>query len=130
VKHLVDTDWVADYLKGRVRAVNLLDDLADEGLAISILTFGEIEEGIIYGTERARYEAGFRNFLRGVQVLSLTRGAMRHFAQVRGQLRASGNLIGDMDLLIAATAMHYKLILITRNRRHFERIPGLELHEA
>ena len=43
---------------------------------------------------------------------------------------ASGALIGDMDLLIAATALQYNLVLLTNNRRHFERIEGLRIESA
>jgi predicted nucleic acid-binding protein len=127
VKYLVDSDWVADYLNGRTDAVSLLQALAGEGLAISIITYGEIYEGILYGANRARHEAGMRNFLRFVDVLPLSRAVMRRFAALRGLLRSQGFLLGDMDLLIGATALHHGLILLTRNRRHFERLGGLEL---
>jgi len=52
---------------------------------------------------------------------------MRHFARVRSLLRRQGNLIPDLDLLIAATALEHELVLLTRNRRHFERISQLRL---
>jgi predicted nucleic acid-binding protein len=39
-------------------------------------------------------------------------------------------LIPYLDLLIAATALAYDLTLLTRNRRHFQRIPDLKLYEA
>jgi len=55
---------------------------------------------------------------------------MRRFAHIRGALRQQGHLIGDPDILIAATALHHDLILLTRNRRHFERIPDLRLMPA
>jgi predicted nucleic acid-binding protein len=35
--------------------------------------------------------------------------------------------LADADLQIAATAIHHALVLVTGNRRHFGRIPGLEL---
>ncbi len=38
-----------------------------------------------------------------------------------------GNLIPDLDLLIAATAFEHRLVLLTRNRRHFERTPDLQV---
>jgi tRNA(fMet)-specific endonuclease VapC len=63
--YLVDSDWVAEYLKGGATAVNLLDGLFAEGLAISIITFGEIYEGIYYGTDPQHNEVIFRKFLRG-----------------------------------------------------------------
>jgi predicted nucleic acid-binding protein len=70
----------------------------------------------------------FRQFLRRVDVLPLNRSIMRRFAQVRGELRRRGQLVGDPDLLIAATALHHGLVLVTNNRRHFERIAELQLY--
>ena len=51
MSYLVDSDWVADYLKGRSGAVSLLDGLFCDGIAISIITFGEVYEGIYYGSD-------------------------------------------------------------------------------
>ena len=126
--YLVDSDWVAEYLKGRATAVNLLDSLFEEDLAISIITFGEIYEGIYYGTDPQRNELVFRSFLRGVRVLGINRTIARRFALIRGKLRAEGQIIPQPDILIAATALQYDLTLLTRNLRDFERIPDLKLH--
>lgn len=56
---------------------------------------------------------------------------MRRFALLRGELRGRGQLIGDPDILIAATALHRDLTLLTRNHRHFTptRFPALTLYE-
>lgn len=48
----------------------------------------------------------------------------------RARLRAMGTLIQDMDLLIGATALHHNLTLLTNNRRHFGRLPGLNIISA
>jgi predicted nucleic acid-binding protein len=53
---------------------------------------------------------------------------MQRFAAVRFALRRQGRLILDLDLLIARTALERGLELLTRNRRHSERIQGLELY--
>jgi tRNA(fMet)-specific endonuclease VapC len=126
--YLVDSDWVAEYLKGRATAVNLLDSFFEEDLAISIITFGEIYEGIYYGTDPQNNELVFRSFLRGVRVLGINRTIARRFALIRGKLRAEGQIIPQPDILIAATALQYDLTLLTRNVRDFERIPDLKLH--
>ncbi len=55
---------------------------------------------------------------------------MKRFARIRGQLRATGQIIGDTDILIAATAIHHGLTLVTRNRRHYDRVPSLSVYEA
>ena len=127
MNYLVDTDWVVDYLKGRPPIVTRLSVLALDGLAVSLITYGEIYEGIYYGRNSAQHEAGFRNFLRGVVLLPLDQAIMRRFARVRGELRSRGQLIGDPDLLIAATALHFDLTLLTHNVRHFGRIAGLRV---
>ena len=127
--YLVDTDWVADYLKGRSHAVTLLNRLFPDGLAISIITFAEVYEGIYYGAEPRRNEAVFRQFLKGVPVLPISRSVAQRFAQVRGGLRSKGQLIPQPDLFIAATALQHDLTLLTRNVHHFERIPGLAVYQ-
>lgn len=126
--YLVDSDWVADYLKGRPNAVALLDRLFPQGLAISIVTFAEVYEGIYYGTDPKRNEHIFRRFLEGVAVHGISQPIARRFALIRGDLRAKGQLIPQPDLFIAATALHLKLTLLTRNAKDFQRIPDLKLH--
>ncbi len=125
--YLVDSDWVADYLKGRSPAVRLLDSLFAEGLAISIITYAEVLEGIYYGDDPVAYEAVLQHFLHATPVLGVTRRVAQRYARISGELRARGLLIPPPDLFIAATALEHRRILVTRNRRHFERIPDLQL---
>ncbi len=48
MKYLIDSDYVADYLSARPQATELLTTLTKEGTTISLITFGEIYEGIYY----------------------------------------------------------------------------------
>ena len=127
MKCLVDSDVVADYMKGREQAVALLTPLVHDGLSISIISYAELYEGIFYGTDRPRYERAFREFLGGVDVLPITRSIAKRYAIIRGHLRTTGQIIDQPDLFIAATALHHDLTLLTRNVRHFDRIDGLRL---
>ncbi len=130
MSYLVDSDWVADWLHGRPDTVQLLTTLSSAGLAISLVTDGEIYEGIYFARDPLRSEQAFRQFLRSVDVLPLTRPIMRRFARIRGDLRRRGQIIGDPDLLIAATALQHDRTLLTRNLRHFQRIPELKLYQS
>ena len=89
---------------------------------------GEIYDGIFASKFPDQQEEGFNRFLQGVTLLSLNTEIMHHFAHLRGQLRRQGLLIGDADLLIASTALHYNLTLLSFNSRHFQRIPDLTLY--
>ncbi len=128
MSYLLDSDLVADWLNGQQDILQLVSPIQQDGLAISLITYGEIYEGIYFGRNPRGAEAGLRNLLRLVQVLPLNRAIMKRFAQIRGQLRQQGQIIADMDLLIAATALHHGLTLVTRNLRHFQRIPNLLVH--
>jgi tRNA(fMet)-specific endonuclease VapC len=128
MRYLIDTHWVASYLNGRKEAVELFTSLEGQELAIAQPTYGEVYEGIYYGRDRRAKERGFREFLRAVDVVPLTQAIWRRFAMLRGDLRAKGQLIADLDLLIAATALHDDRLLVTRNLRHFTRVPELQLH--
>ncbi|MGI8477482.1 MAG: type II toxin-antitoxin system VapC family toxin [Thermomicrobiales bacterium] len=97
-------------------------------MSVSIVTYGEIYEGVLFSRRPAESEASFLNFLRYADVLPLDEALMRRFAGLRGSLRKKGEKMADPDLIIAATALHHDLTLVTRNLKHFTRIPALKLH--
>lgn len=129
MNYLIDTDTTIDYLSGRPTATHLLQSLAPQQLAISAVTYGEVYEGIHYGRNPAQALRVFRAFLRGITVLPVTRRIAHQFGIIRGDLRNRGLTIGDDDTFIAATAMHHNLTLVTRNLRHFQRVPGLVMYQ-
>ena len=70
-----------------------------------------------------------RQFLEAFPILSLNDAIMETFARIRVPLRRQGLLIPDLDMIIAATAIAYDLTLLSRNRRHFQRIPAPTLYQ-
>ena len=126
--YLVDTDWLIDYLTERVDAVELIQGLAPSGLAISAITYAEFYEGIALSPHRAEHVEGLENFVNGAPVIDVDTDIARIFGERRAELRRRGLLIDNFDLLIAATALHFGLTLVTRNVRDFQRIDGLKIH--
>jgi len=124
---LVDSDYVIDALNGQSAAINLLERLNDSGLSISVITLGELYEGPMSYPESDRHLNAVRLFLSGYDILGLTDETMETFAKQRHHLRRTGQMIPDLDLLIASTAVTYDLVLVTRNLRHFERISDLTI---
>jgi len=127
ISYLIDTDWVIHYLSGRTDIVNRLHALQPHGLGLSVGALAELYEGVLYSRDPAKDEQGLADFLRGVTVVGIDEETARIFGRERGRLRRAGAIIGDMDLLIAATALQYDLTLLTNNRRHFDRIDGLRI---
>lgn len=128
MSYLIDSDWLIDVLAGIPAAIETLSDISASGVFISIITFGEIIEGAYRSPDPERHLDALQRFLSGFTILSLDESVMEHFARNRAHLRRQGLLIADMDLLIAATAIRFDLTLLTRNIRHFTRLPELRIY--
>ncbi|MCP4367507.1 MAG: type II toxin-antitoxin system VapC family toxin [Deltaproteobacteria bacterium] len=127
MKYLIDTDWTIHYLNGKQSIVDQLIALRKEGLAISVISLAEVYEGVYYSREPKSSQEGLNNFLKLVSVLQDSDEIAKIFGKVRGGLRKKGELIDDFDLMIASTAIHYNLTILTNNRKHFERVEGLKI---
>ena len=128
MKYILDADWIIQALAGHQPTLERLQRLHPEDVAMSLVTIGEIYEGIYYGRDPHKAEAIFHQFLRLAETLPLTHTIMQRFARIRGELRRKGQIIGDFDILIAATAIQHNLTLMTRNLKDFERIPDLKIY--
>src|SRR5262245_20439686 len=111
--YLLDTDWLIDYLVGDSGARDLLVALLPHGVAISVITFMEIYEGIEVSPTARQDAREFRTALRSIAVLPVNRTVARRAARVRAQLRSGGRSAvrrRALDILIASTALVYDLI--------------------
>jgi predicted nucleic acid-binding protein len=128
--YLLDTDWIVDVLNGQEQAIQTLLELAPAGLAVSIITYGELYEGAAFANDPTPALAGLRSFLKEKAILPLTQPIMERFAHIRGSLpRHIRQQIGDLDILIAATCLEHNLTLLTRNRKDFQQIPHFTLYQ-
>ncbi len=91
--------------------------------AVSVLTIGELEIGVLLapGKLRARRPARFTGVLEQAPVLIIDRGVAAHYAQLRA---ASGRQPAN-DLWIAATALAHELTLLTADTRQAA-LPGVQ----
>ncbi len=124
---LVDTDWIIHFLNGRSDIIAKLQELSVKGVAISMVSLAELYEGVYYSRNQANDEAALRDFVRTVSVLGIDEEVTRIFGRERGRLRSLGKTVGDLDLLIGATAIQHDLTLLTNNRRHFELLERLRI---
>lgn len=93
------------------------------------MTVAEIyESAYTYANPDAHIQS-FRSFFSNFQLLNLSLPITEKFAEVRAHLRRRGNMISDFDILLGVTALHHDLIVLTYNKKHFERIPDLKIHQ-
>ena len=127
MRYLVDTDWVIHALHGNLAVIQRLEDMTDEGIGISVISTAELYQGAFYSDYPQANEVLLLEFISGYDVVQVDDDICRLFARERGRLKAAGTPIGDLDLLIGRTAIRHGLILLSNNRRHFERLQGLDI---
>ena len=128
MKYIIDTDWVTDHLRQEGTVFKRWEDLAPEGLALSIVSLDEIYKGVYYSRDPARSEEVLNQFLDpDLEILIIDEETCQLFGRERGRLRQQWMSIGDMDLFIAATCLQHNLTLLSNSRRHFELVDGLEI---
>jgi tRNA(fMet)-specific endonuclease VapC len=104
-----------------------LADHRDETFAISAVTASELLHGVhrIKAAKCAATEAFVEGLLQHLPVLPFDLVAARVHARLWAELLGKGRLVGERDLLIAATALAHGCAVVTRDERSFPRIPGL-----
>jgi tRNA(fMet)-specific endonuclease VapC len=130
VPYLIDTNWVIPHLVGDPKATELLMALAADGIAISVITYLEAFQGTLREPDPTLAQKRLTIFLEATPLLLVTPEVARRCAQVRETLRLQNKRVRPraLDLLIAATALAYNLILVTQNARDYDDIPGLFLY--
>lgn len=120
---IADTDVLIDYLAGKGEA-NAVEQLLSRG-ALRTTVISRFE--LLSGARTAKQLARLTQLLGAVPSLALDDAAADAASEIRRTLERSGNPIGMADSLIAGIVLSNGGILLTRNRRHFERVPGIRL---
>jgi tRNA(fMet)-specific endonuclease VapC len=98
--------------------------------AYSLITVAEIYESAFQYANPDAHIHAFRSFVDNFHLLTLNLPIVEKFAEVRSFLRRRGQLISDFDILLGATALYYDLMVLTYNKKHFERIPDIKIHQS
>ncbi|CAN5515644.1 type II toxin-antitoxin system VapC family toxin [soil metagenome] len=97
-------------------------------IAIPDVVRGEILFGALKGGS-PRITNEIRAFLGLFPAVPFDHRCVEVYAEARAELERTGQRIGALDLMIAATALAHNLILVTHNTREFVRVPGLRIED-
>ena len=128
-QYLVDSAPLAGYLHGRAPFVDLITPfIREHQAATSILVYAEVIEYLKGLPDFPRRRQQLQRLLREIYPYFLTYAIVERYADIRRSLRAphGPGLIGDVDTLIAATALERNLTVVTLDR-DFTRVPGLRV---
>jgi len=131
MSYLLDTNVLSELVRSKPDDAVLawFANVPDESLYISVLTLGEIRKGV-EGVPNAKRKETLRVWLEhtlpewfGSRVLSVDADV----AEKWGRLQADAQRpVPAIDSLLAATALHHELRIVTRNSKDFD-YTGLEI---
>ena|ERR1035437_6309492 len=128
-RYLLDTTPLTAYLLNRPAAVELIQPwIRRREAATSILVYAEVVEYIKGFSDFLRRQVQLRDLLTEITPFFLTYAVLERYADIRRQLRPphGSGLIGDIDTLIAATALERNLTIVTADQ-DFQRVPDLDV---
>jgi tRNA(fMet)-specific endonuclease VapC len=127
-RFMLDTD-TCSYIMKRSHPLVLkrLQSVKVDDVCMSVVTKAELLYGVEVSPRRAQDVAALAAFLPYVEAVDLDQSAALHYAEIRGDLKRRGAVIGANDLFIAAHARALDLTLLTNNVAEFERVRGLRI---
>lgn len=127
LRYMLDTNICIYVIKNYpLELRDRFNQLADQ-LCISSITLGELHYGAEKSARRSDNLHAIAHFAARLEVLPLSANAAAHYGQIRAQLEREGRPVGAYDMLIGAHARSEGMILVTNNRREFERMDGLQV---
>lgn len=124
-----DTSFVVDFLRGDEGARRLMR-LLERGaapLGVTPYTHFELYAGIGRSDRAAEEKRRVESLLDALVVFPFEAEAAKFAGLLDARLEREGRSVGLVDLLMGCTALHHGESLVTRNRKHFAPIPGLDV---
>jgi tRNA(fMet)-specific endonuclease VapC len=125
----VDTDFIIDLGRKNQKALEKLEKFEknSENIFTTAVTVAELYHGANRARDKVRALADVKGDLARFSVLNLDYDAAMLWGELAERLKS--NSIGELDLFIASIALANKQTLITRNVKHFERVPKLQVED-
>jgi tRNA(fMet)-specific endonuclease VapC len=123
---LLDTNIVIAFFKGDAVISEKILSRIDQ-IALSSLVIAELDYGAKASQRSEENLEKLYNFIGLMEVISFDLECAKTLGTIKSKLRKSGKPTGEVDALLAATAITHNAILVTKNSKHFENIDGLRL---
>jgi tRNA(fMet)-specific endonuclease VapC len=125
---MLDTSTCIAIIKRRPDTIQArLTALSVEEVGISGIVAAELWYGVAFSQKKKQNETALKDFLDYVTVLDWPFEAGKIYGRIRADLKGKGTPIGAMALLIAAHALFLDAVLVTGNKREFQRVSDLKI---
>lgn len=125
---IIDTNVMIPFLKGSPEAVNKVREVSSENsqVVITIITAYELLKGAQLSSKPEDNLNGVKQAISNMQVLDLSPEACEEASNIFCELKKSGKMISEFDILIAAIAKTNDESILTWDQ-HFKSIKGINL---
>jgi tRNA(fMet)-specific endonuclease VapC len=97
----------------------------NEPLTTTAISAAELFEGA-YSTRGRKGDLDqVKSTLEHLELLELSMHVCERYGKLANELSSRGLPIGDLDIMIASAAIVHRQILLTKNKKHFDRVPEL-----
>ena len=127
---MLDTGTCIALIKGRSdRVLKKLRGKTVGQVGVSSITLAELQFGVARSSRPADSAEALFEFLLPLEIAPFDAQAAEDYGVVRAALASKGAPIGPLDTLIAAHTRSMDVVLVTHNRREFDRVPGLRVED-
>ena len=126
----MDTDILISFLRGDEKAVTVVKKLEGikKPLRTTIVTTYELLKGASISSKPEENLLRVRRLVSGMEVLTLHEDACEEASKISKELRASGRMISEFDILIAGIVIHNDELLVSGDD-HFGQVQVLKFEK-
>ena len=124
--YLLDTNICIIYMKGRYQLDEKIAKVGQNNCYISEITVAELLFGAARSANKEKHLKQIASFIGQFKILPIY-NALSVFADKKAELYAKGQPIDDFDILIDATAIYHKLVMITENVKHLNHLSSIKI---
>lgn len=128
MRYMLDTNTISSLIKKNPVVSRKIASFPMERLCLSVISEGEILYGLAKKPNARSLHLVVQEFLKRVDVLVWDTDVAQHYGVLRAQLESNGNLLGPLDMQIAAHASQLGAVLVT-NDQAFKRIQKLKVED-
>lgn len=128
MEYLLDTNTCIYIIRKKpIRVLERFQSLSLGSVGISSITLAELQHGVVKSVHFNENQQALHEFLVPIDILDFDYEAAMRYGEIRAYLEKTGQLIGPLDMLIAAHAKSLDVTVVTNNEKEFKRVPGLKV---
>jgi len=128
MRYMLDTNTVSSLIKENSAVSKRIASLPMDRLCLSVISEGELLYGLAKKPDAKKLHRVVQEFLRRVEVLVWNSDVAEHYGFLRAELEGAGNVLGPLDMQIAAHASQVGAILVS-NDQAFKRVRKLKVED-